>query len=53
MNSLKEKSLSSLQENECHCLLDQTNVSDYSENTTPVVYSTSKEQVSYKSVTSI
>ncbi|XP_052720868.1 uncharacterized protein LOC128192314 isoform X2 [Crassostrea angulata] len=30
-------------ENECHCLLDQTNVSDYSENTTAVVYSTIKD----------
>lgn len=50
---LKEKSLSLLQENECRCLLDQTNKSECSENTTAVMYSTSKEQVSYKSEASI
>lgn len=42
----KRKVIILLQKNKCHCLLDQKNVSEYSENTTAVMYSTSKEQVS-------
>lgn len=48
---LKEGSLKLLQKNECHCLQDQKNLSDYSENRTVAVYSTSKNQVSFRCIT--